>query len=123
MSAVTLSRLAAVLAALAIILGAMGAHGKIHEALVARGSLGTWETGVFYHLIHAVVLWALAGRNGGRAPAAAWLFLAGIALFSGSLYGLSLAKIPALGPVTPLGGLAYIAGWLWLAARPLHARM
>lgn len=118
MSATALSRLAAVLAALAIVLGAMGAHGKVHDILMARGSQGTWDTGVFYHLIHAVVLWGLAGRSGGRAPAAAWCFLAGIVLFSGSLYGLSLAKVPALGPVTPLGGLGYIAGWLWLAARP-----
>ena len=123
MSATTLSRLAAALAALAIILGAMGAHGKIHDVLVSRGSLGTWETGVFYHLVHAVVLWVLAGRSGARVPGPAWCFLAGILMFSGSLYGLSLARIPLLGPVTPLGGLGYIAGWLWLAVRPSRAGM
>jgi len=123
MSATTLSRLAAALAALAIILGAMGAHGKVHDVLVGRGSLGTWETGVFYHLVHAVVLWVLAGRSGARVPGPAWCFLAGILLFSGSLYGLSLARIPLLGPVTPLGGLGYIAGWLWLAVRPPRAGM
>jgi len=118
MSATTLSRLAAALAATAVILGALGAHGKVHDLLAARESLGTWETAVFYHLIHAVVLWVLAGRGGPRAPAAAWFFLGGILLFSGSLYGMSLARIPALGPVTPLGGLGYILGWAWLAARP-----
>lgn len=121
MSETTLFRLAAVLAAFGIILGAMGAHGKVHDLLVARGSLGSWETAVFYHLLHAVALWALAGRIGGRAPAAAWGLLAGIVLFSGSLYVLSLARVTALGPVTPLGGLAFIAGWLWLAVRPPHA--
>ena len=120
MSAAALSRLAAVLAALGIILGALGAHGKVHDLLVARGSLGTWETAVFYHLVHAVALWTLAGR-GDRAHGAAWGLLGGILFFSGSLYVLSLARVPALGPVTPLGGLAFIAGWLWLAVRPPQA--
>ena len=118
---IALSRLAAVLAALGVILGALGAHGKIHDQLVARASLGTWETAVFYHLVHAVALWTLAGRSGGRTPAPAWGLLGGIVLFSGSLYVLSLARVPALGPVTPLGGLAFIVGWLWMAVRPPHA--
>ena len=118
MSSITLSRLAAILAALAVILGAMGAHGSVHDQLIARKSLSTWETAVFYHLVHAVVLWGLANLNHPRPSAAAWPLLAGIAFFSGSLYGLSLASIPALGPVTPLGGLAFILGWSWLAIRP-----
>ena len=60
----------------------------------------------------------MAGRGGHRAPGAAWGLIGGILLFSGSLYALSLARVPVLGPITPLGGLSFIAGWLWLAARP-----
>lgn len=120
MSASALSRLAAGLAAAGVVLGALGAHGQLHDRLVARGSLGTWETAVFYHLIHAIALWALAPRFPGRAPAAAWCLLSGLLLFSGSLYVLALARVPALGPVTPLGGLAFIAGWVALAMRPPH---
>jgi uncharacterized membrane protein YgdD (TMEM256/DUF423 family) len=118
MSAAALSRLAALLAAAGVILGALGAHGAVHTRLLDRGTLGTWETAVFYHLIHALALWVLAGRTSGRTPVAGWCFLAGIALFSGSLYVLSLMRLPALGPITPLGGVALIAGWVWLAARP-----
>ncbi|MFN0125525.1 MAG: DUF423 domain-containing protein [Verrucomicrobiales bacterium] len=115
----SLSRLAATLASLGIILGALGAHGAVHDRLVSRQSLGTWETAVLYHLIHAVALWTMAGHSGPRAPAAAWLWVAGILLFSGSLYVLSVTRAPALGPITPLGGVAFIAGWLWLAVRPM----
>ena len=118
MSAYSLSRLAAALVAIGIILGALGAHGKVHDALAARESLGTWETAVLYHLIHGVALWAMAGRSAGKATAPVWLLLAGMCFFCGSLYVLALAKVPALGPVTPLGGLAFILGWLWLAVRP-----
>lgn len=123
MSTPSLSRLAAALVALGIILGALGAHGSVHDILVARGSLGTWETAVLYHLIHAIALWTMAGRTSGKTPAPAWLLLAGLLCFCGSLYFLSLAKVPALGPVTPLGGLAFILGWLWLAIRPLPSSM
>ncbi len=123
MSNAALSRLAAALAAAGVILGALGAHGAVHDALVARQSTGTWETAVLYHLLHAVALWAMAGQAaqaGRRVAAPAWLLLAGIALFSGSLYVLSLARVPALGPVTPLGGLCFIGGWVWLAVRPVR---
>jgi uncharacterized membrane protein YgdD (TMEM256/DUF423 family) len=108
-----------VLAAAAITLGALGAHGPVHDHLVARHSLELWEKAVFYHLVHAIVLWIL-GLTAPKVPAAAWLLLAGIAGFSGSLYLLATTHAPAVGPVTPLGGLLLLAGWGVLAARPIE---
>jgi uncharacterized membrane protein YgdD (TMEM256/DUF423 family) len=102
--------------------GAFGAH-ALRESLQARGSTGAWETAVLYHLIHAAALLALArGREPASLPAgriALW-WVAGLVLFSGSLYGLALGAPRWLGPVTPLGGLALLAGWaelLWGAWR------
>lgn len=97
-----------------VALGAFGAHG-LKPALEANGSMETWKTAVLYHLIHAVALLALA-RGGGRADRRiAVLWVAGVVLFSGSLYWLALGGPRLLGPVTPLGGLAFLAGWGWLA--------
>jgi len=109
--------LGAVFAALGVGLGAFGAHGlksRLGE------SLATWETGVFYQLIHALAIVAVAVliRSGTELPglrSIGWLFCAGILLFSGSLYLLALGGPRWFGPITPLGGLAFIAGWLWLA--------
>ncbi len=109
---------AALLGAAGVALGAFGAHG-LRARLDAR-SLEIWETAVRYHLLHAVALLALALSP--QAPALRGpgsLFVAGIALFSGSLYALALGGPRALGPVTPLGGLAFVAGWLWLAKAAL----
>ena len=114
------SRIAAGLAGLAVVLGAMGAHGRVHDFIAERGTLPYWEKAVFYQLTHAIVLWALSGRAGAIA-APFWLFVAGISGFSGSLYALACAKVPWLGPVTPLGGLCLIAAWLWLVAKPPKA--
>lgn len=105
----------AALAGLAVVLGAFGAH-----ALRARlgDRLEVYETGARYHLVHALALVAI-GVWQRIAPAppplvvpALWLLLAGVALFSGSLYVLALWRVRALGPVTPLGGLCLCAGWL-----------
>jgi uncharacterized membrane protein YgdD (TMEM256/DUF423 family) len=78
--------------------------------------LTAFETGVRYQLIHAVGLiacaWALGHTR--AAGAAAWLFIAGTVLFSGSLYALALTGVTRLGMITPLGGLAFLAGWLVL---------
>ena len=107
----------AVSAALAIGLGAMGAH-ALEPQLVADGKLEVWKTAALYHLVHSVALYFLAVMEG-REPnrpgrVAMWLWFVGILLFSGSLYGLSLTSWSVLGPITPIGGLSFIAGWLAL---------
>jgi len=99
-----------------VALGAFGAH-ALKETLTTRGSVSTWQTAVLYHLIHAVALLALAAVGGGWTNAR-WIGLfwcLGVVLFSGSLYWLSLGGPKFLGPVTPLGGLAFLAGWLLVA--------
>ena len=96
--------------------GAFGAHG-LKERLGAD-MLAVFETGVRYQMYHAFGLfaaaWAASRWPGGLTTAAGWLFLAGIFVFSGSLYALSLTGQRWLGAVTPLGGLAFLAGWLCL---------
>lgn len=108
--------LGAVMAAIGVAAGAFGAHG-LRERL-APEMLGVFEVGVRYHLIHALALLAVAWattRWPGTGPiAAGWLFLGGILLFSGSLYGLSLSGVRGLGAITPFGGVAFIVGWLVL---------
>ena len=105
-------RIAAVLGLLAVALGAFGAHGL--RGRISESALSAFHTGVLYHLVHAVALLALslyarATQAVITVPAA--LFTAGIVLFSGSLYVLSLTGAHKLGMVTPLGGLSFIAGW------------
>jgi uncharacterized membrane protein YgdD (TMEM256/DUF423 family) len=112
--------LGALNAAIAVAAGAFAAHG-LRDRLAAR-ALDVFETGARYQMYHAIAL-VLAGlvasyASGGAARGAViagWLFQAGIVLFSGSLYALALTDVGALGAVTPLGGLAFLAGWLWLA--------
>jgi uncharacterized membrane protein YgdD (TMEM256/DUF423 family) len=107
-------------------LGAFGAH-ALKARLQTAGTESTWDTAVHYHLLHAVVL-LLLGVWARHSPAlvgsistSGWFFVAGIILFSGSLYGLALGGPRWLGPVTPLGGLAFIAAWLWLLKPALTA--
>ena len=108
---------AAVNGALAVVAGAFAAHG-LQGRLDAR-ALEVFETGARYQMYHALALalCVLAARGGSarRAAVSAWLFLAGIVLFSGSLYALALTGTTAFGYVTPLGGLAFVGGWLALA--------
>jgi uncharacterized membrane protein YgdD (TMEM256/DUF423 family) len=108
--------LGAIMAGIGVAAGAFGAHG-LRERL-APEMLGVFEVGVRYHLIHALALLAVAWattRWPGTGPiAAGWLFLGGILLFSGSLYGLSLSGVRGLGAITPFGGVAFIVGWLVL---------
>ncbi len=104
--------------ALAVILGAFGAHAL--SARLTANLLDTFETGVRYEMYHALALLAVAfaiSRYGssGLLTASGWLFIAGTVLFSGSLYILSLTGVRWLGAITPFGGLAFIAGWLCLA--------
>jgi uncharacterized membrane protein YgdD (TMEM256/DUF423 family) len=108
--------LATALAGLAVVLGAFGAHklkGRIDPELLV-----TFEIGVRYQMYHALALLAMARTRlaGARLQlASGWLFLAGIGLFSGSLYVLTLTGERWLGAITPLGGLAFIVGWICLA--------
>jgi len=104
---------AALLGASGVAFGAGGAHAL--RSVIAPEYLATFETGVRYHLIHAVALLALA-VGGERRPIAlpAALFTLGIVLFSGSLYALALGAPTRLGIVTPFGGLALLFGWLAL---------
>ena len=112
---------AGVLGLLGVALGAFGAH-VLQDALKAREMTGVWDTAVKYQLIHAVALLALAGhqRVGNGEPGtgqklicrAAGCWTVGVVLFSGSLYLLALGGPRWIGPVTPLGGLALMAGWV-----------
>jgi len=106
------TRVAALVGLLAVALGAFGAHG-LKEILTQHGTVAIWEKAVFYHFIHAVMLFVLAQRP--RVPAGPWLsFLVGIAFFSGSLYLLAVTGARWLGAITPMGGVSFIAGWAWL---------
>jgi uncharacterized membrane protein YgdD (TMEM256/DUF423 family) len=102
-----------------VALGAFGAH-ALKATLTAHDSVQTWHTATLYHLVHAAAALtvALAAGGGDRPPsaqrllrAAAVCWIAGLTAFSGSLYGIALGGPAWLGPVTPLGGLALLAGW------------
>jgi uncharacterized membrane protein YgdD (TMEM256/DUF423 family) len=117
-----LLRIGALLAALAVILGAFGAH-KLKE-LIDEKALLNWETAVRYQFYHAVGIiiaaFAYSHRSEKSVRWAAWLFMAGILCFSGSVYLLSLRNLLNInvlwvGPITPLGGFMFVSGWLALA--------
>jgi uncharacterized membrane protein YgdD (TMEM256/DUF423 family) len=105
--------------ALAVILGAFGAHGL--KGLLDADSASVYEKAVFYHFIHAlgILIVSLLPKAGylsqGQAAWVCGLLTGGIALFSGSLYVLAVTRIPMLGAITPFGGLSFIAAWLMLA--------
>jgi len=109
----------AVNAFLAVACGAFGAHGLKGRLDVDR--LAVFETGARYHMYHALALIAvswLAEARGSAANTAGALFLAGVVLFSGSLYALALSGVRKLGAITPLGGLGFLLGWAdfaWVA--------
>ena len=107
----------AVLGLVAVALGAFGAHAL--RSRVTPELLATFETGVRYHVYHALALFACAwAMDRWPSPQVVWaggLFVTGIVLFSGSLYLLALTGARWWGGVTPLGGLAFLAGWVCLA--------
>jgi len=109
-------------AALAVALGAFGAHGL--ENKLTERFMKIYQTAVQYHIIHSVAL-VLVGILATRVTAspllngAGWSLIIGMVLFSGSLYVLSVTGITKLGMITPLGGLAFIVGWILLAAAAL----
>ena len=103
---------------LAVALGAFGAHGlKGRLAGTADETLrmGWWQTGAQYHLAHALAIavaaWLVSRGGGTAATVSGWAFVAGIVLFSGSLYVMTLTGIRGLGAVTPIGGVAFLVGW------------
>ena len=102
-------RIAAVFGFLGVALGAFGAHSL--KGLLAQNQTATiWEKAVFYHLIHAVMLYLLSSRT----PLRRWpwfCFAVGIVLFSGSLYLLAVTTARWLGAITPFGGVSFLVGW------------
>jgi len=110
---------AALLGTASVVAGAFGAHGLRDSVTPER--LSAWHTASHYALVHSVAILALglfAQATGRSVSLPASLFSVGVVLFSGSIFGLVLWELRALGPVTPLGGLCLIAGWLsvlWLA--------
>src|SRR5262245_60114302 len=106
----------AINAALSVGAGAFAAHG-LRERLEPR-ALEVFETAARYHMYHAlamVLAGVIAARGIAGAATAGWIFQLGIAIFSGSLYALAITDVKVLGAITPLGGVAFLAGWLWLA--------
>jgi uncharacterized membrane protein YgdD (TMEM256/DUF423 family) len=112
---VSFTRVAAVFGFLAVALGAFGAHGL--RARLGPGGMEIWKTAALYHLVHAVALLAvsLAASHLPGARAICWLWSIGIVVFAGSLYLLAVTGIGVLGAITPLGGAAFLAGWVVLA--------
>lgn len=113
--AMRLGMTAALLGALAVVLGAFGAH-ALRDRL-GEADRAIFETAARYHLLHALAA-VVAAERAARARAAStagWAFVVGILLFSGSLYGMALGGPRLLGAITPLGGVAFILGWLLLA--------
>ena len=115
--------LAAILLALAVLLGAFGAHGL--KSKLSQAQLNTFEIGIRYHFFHALGLLAIAGLHNSISEKhmriLGLLILFGIILFSGSLYLLAAREVLGishwkfLGPLTPIGGLLFITAWLFLA--------
>lgn len=107
----------AVSAGLAVAAGAFGAHAL--RARLSAADLTTFETGARYQMYHALALlavgWVALRSPSAAATTAGWCFTIGTALFSGSLYLLTLTGTRWLGAVTPLGGVAFLAGWVALA--------
>ena len=118
---------AAIMLALAVSLGAFGAHGL--QSRLDAYSIGVYEKAVFYHFIHALGMLAvpLLVRVGLVSEPAAkwtgWRLLAGIVLFSGSLYALAITGVRSLGAITPFGGTSFIAAWVVLAVCALRMRV
>ena len=109
-------RIAAALCFLAVALGAFGAH-WLKPTLEAHGLVDVWNKAVLYHFIHAIALFVLA-LFGNPNRGAWWSLLAGIIIFSGSLYLMAFTNARWLGAITPVGGLCFLAGWAWLAISP-----
>jgi uncharacterized membrane protein YgdD (TMEM256/DUF423 family) len=104
----TARRVAGALGALGVLAGAFGAH-----ALDDHPRLDTWKTAALYHVLHAIALAVPGVPSRTR-----WAWVAGVAIFSGSLYALVGTGAAWLGAVTPIGGLCFVGGWMSLAISP-----
>lgn len=104
--------------------GAFGAHAL--RARLEPRLLEVFQTGAQYQMYHALALigvaWVASRWPGALSSASGWLFVAGTVLFSGSLYAMALTGVRALGAITPLGGVCFIAGWVTLALAVMRAR-
>jgi len=107
-------------AAIAVAAGAFAAHG-LRDHLDAR-ALEVFETGARYQMYHALAMLLCAALATASARTAGWIFQVGIVVFSGSLYALALTDVKALGAITPLGGVAFLVGWIWLACGAITGR-
>jgi uncharacterized membrane protein YgdD (TMEM256/DUF423 family) len=107
-------RLGALFGLFGVVLGALAAHGPVHDYLERQGHLDLWRTALFYQWFHALTLLAVGqARTARRGIVICWLI--GVVFFSGSLYILALDSTQKwAGPLTPLGGLFLVAGWAWL---------
>jgi uncharacterized membrane protein YgdD (TMEM256/DUF423 family) len=120
------SAIAAFLLALGVAFGAFGAHGL--RGRLDEYSLSVYEKAVLYHFIHALGILAISviARTGALSSISenrvCWLLFIGILFFSGSLYALAISGVRVLGAITPIGGVAFIAGWLWLGVELLRTR-
>lgn len=111
-------------AALVVVLGAFGAHGL--KARISSDMMAVYQTAVFYHAIHALGLIAIGATalwlpGSGYLKVAGWAMFAGIALFSGSLYLLSITGARWLGAITPFGGVSFILAWVLFCVAVLKA--
>ena len=116
--------LASIFGALGVALGAFGAHAL--ENRLSADLLSTYETGVRYHFYHVLALLGVVAvlvrwPTSNIAVAAGWLFVIGIVIFSGTLYLLAFTGVRWLGAITPIGGVAFIAGWVCLALAALRS--
>lgn len=111
----TVVAVGAINAALAVAAGAFAAHAL--KDRLDDDMRGVFETGARYHMYHALAM-ILAGMLAAKGPG--WTFQVGIVLFSGSLYLLALTGTKGLGAITPIGGVAFLVGWIWLAMSTLR---
>ncbi|MBT8219719.1 MAG: DUF423 domain-containing protein [Bacteroidia bacterium] len=113
----TILKTGAIICGLAVIIGAFGAH-ALKPILEANDRVSPYETGVLYQMFHGLAILALGiisqTYSSKWISRAFWCLLFGVILFSGSLYGLSIWKIGILGPITPIGGVFFVIGWVCL---------
>lgn len=105
---------------LAVVFGAFGAHAL--KKILSKDQLKSFETGVKYQMYHAIVLLVLGSSSEFSMPVMYWCFTLGVILFSFSIYGLVLSdakgkKLRFLGPITPIGGLLFVVGWILILLR------